>query len=148
MDLASIELVPEKLARGCHWKVWRAANGAIEGRVVPGPVDGPWLLIVPAGIALERALDEERRPFLDRLRAGKQLEDAEARELAGRAHGRATLKGWGGLTANGAEMPFSESKAIELMTDERWKALRDFVLLASGHQAAAARQEEEQAAGN
>lgn len=148
LDLSTVELDPAKLSKGCYWTVWREQNGALAGRPIAGPGDGVWLLIVPQGIAFDRALDEERRPHLESLRSGKGLSDAETAAIVNRAHGRATLKGWGGLVAHGEPIPFSEAKAIEFMTDDRWKAVRDFVVMASGHQAAAAKAEEEQAAGN
>jgi hypothetical protein len=148
MDLGTIRLDPARLTGGCYWRIWREPSGAINGEPIRAPGGDCWVLIVPQGMAFERAMDEERRPFLDRLRAGKALTTDESTGIVLRAHGRATLRGWGGLTAAGEAVPFSDAKAIEFMTEEPWTALREFVMRASTQLGAAAHQEEEQAAKN
>jgi hypothetical protein len=147
MDLSHIELAPEKLARGCYWEIWREANGTLGGQPIAAPAKAPWLLIVPRGITYERAVRDEEAPHRERLRDDKVPAEERFAWLC-RAHGRVTLKGWGNLQEGGVDLPWSETKAIELMLDDRWKALREFVLVAFGHLAAAAKQEVEKAEGN
>ena len=149
MDLQSIESDPVKLAKGCYWRVRRENDGTISG----SPIDGPdpevaWLLLVPRGIAFDRALEDEMVPTRAARREGEVLSPEEEWRITGRAHGRATVKGWGNLSIGGEPLPFSEGKAIELMTEPRWRALQDFVRLTHHHLAAAAKKEEAKALGN
>ena len=147
LDLGSVEADPRKLAEGSWFELWREPDTSLEGKVVAGPTDGPCVLIVPYGIAYERALDEERRPFLERLRERKAT-DEDLRTIQGRALARAVFRGCVNLSIGGEGVVWSESKAIELMTDERWIRLRELVTRKAADRAASAAREEEQAKGN
>lgn len=148
-DLDSVELDPAKLHGGVYWHVWRESDGGISGKPVPAaPEAKPWMLIVPGGFALERALDEERRMFVDRLRSGGKLTDEESLGVFARAYARAVLRGWGNMARGGHVIPYSQEKAVELLLDDRWRRVREFVVRAAQDLAAAAAREEEQAAGN
>lgn len=146
LDLASVAVDPAKMAGGVHWRIWRADDGAIAGKPIDGPEAGPWLLIVPRGIALDRALRDEETPHRDKIREGK-VDEAERLAMTWRAHGRATLRGWGNLSLRGQDVPYSEAMAVELMTAPQWAAVREFVLVAYGHLAAAQVREVQGAAG-
>lgn len=152
-DLKSIALMPQLLAGGVPWVIWREPSGAVGGKPVRGsepPADQPWILIVPAGAALEREIDAARRPFVEaaRSRPGGRLTDAEAEVVTAQAYGRAALRGWGNIASDGVALAYSEAEAIRLLSDARWRALRDFVVWAASQLGAAAAQEEEAAAGN
>lgn len=146
LDLQAVAVDPSKMLGGVHWRIWRGSDGAIAGNPIDGPEAGPWLLIVPRGIAFDRALREEQAPHLDKIREGRMAED-ERLALVWRAHGRATLRGWGNLSLRGADVPYSEAMAVELMTAPQWAAVREFVLEAYGHLAAAQVREANNAAG-
>lgn len=149
LELNTIKLDPAKLSAGSWWKVWREPDGSIGGEpVYEAKVgDSPAVLVVPQGIAYERVQEEERKPHLEAIRLQVATDDTK-RDIYGRTLGRAVLRGWRNLTVGGALLPWSEAKAIELMTDEKWSALREFVGAAAKWKAAAAAREEEQAAGN
>jgi len=146
-DLGSVEADPKKLAEGSWFEIWREPDTSIDGKPVKAPTDGPCVLIVPYGIAYERAVDDARRPFLERLRERKVTDD-DLRQIQGQALGRAVLRGLANIAVGGEVLVWSEAKAIELMSDERWIRLREFVQRAAGNRAAAAAREEEQAKGN
>jgi hypothetical protein len=147
MDLLGIKVDPAKVAGGVWWSIWREPDNRIGGKSVDDPGEGPALLIVPALTAYERALDDARRPHLYEIREGK-VSDAVLRKIQGEALGRAVLRGWRGLVVGGQPLPWSEDKAVELMTDDAWLSLREFVQSAANWRAALAAQEVAKAAGN
>jgi len=147
-DLSTVEADPKKLSGGSYFEIWREPDASISGKPVSEPpADKPWVLVVPFGIAYERALDEARRPFSERLRT-RSVTDEDLRKIQGQALGRTTFRGCGNLAVKGETVTWSEAKAVELMTEERWIRLREFVVWAAGNRAASAAQEEEQAKGN
>lgn len=147
MELESIKLDPLKLERGSWWAIRRQADGSIAGE--PGDFQDkvPALLIVPVGLAYERALEAAREPHLEAIRAGKLSDDAR-REIHAQALAAAVLRGWCGLTLGGQPLEWTEDKARELLANVAWRPFYDFVSWASGVLAAAAAREEEAAAGN
>jgi hypothetical protein len=146
-DLGTVEADPRKLREGVWHEIWREPDSSIGGRPVVAATDGPCVLIVPYGLAYERALDEERRPFLERLRERK-ASDEDLRQIQGRALARTVFRGCVNISIGGEVVAWSEAKAVELMTDERWIRLREFVAMTAGNRAAAAAREEETAKGN
>lgn len=147
MDLATVKLDPAKLERGSWWAIHRNADGSIGGEPVDAPGERPALLIVPAGLSYERALEEAREPFLQAIR-DKKLSDADRLRIQGAAMAKAVLRGWQGLSLRGQDLPYSEDKAAELLCSAAWLAVHDFVFWAATVKAAAAAKEEEAAAGN
>jgi hypothetical protein len=147
LDLKKIEADPAKLRDGVWYEVWFTPERTIDGKPIPEPGEVPCVLIVPYGIAYDRAQDEERRPFLDKIRAGT-ITDDELRTIAGRVLGRTVFRGMRNISVGGEVIAWSESKAIELMTDTRWIRLREFAESAARNRAAAAMCEEAQAVKN
>jgi hypothetical protein len=147
MDLLGIKVDPAKVLGGVWWSIWREPDNRIGGKPVDEPGDGPAVLIVPTLTAYERALDDARRPHLYEIREGK-VADKTLRKIQGEALGRAILRDWRGITVGGHPLPWSEEKAVELMTDEAWLTLREFVQTAAQWRAALASQEVAKAAGN
>lgn len=148
LDLSTVKLDVAKLERGCWWEVHRADDGSIAGKVVDEPsADATALLIVPAGLAYERALDEAREPFLDKIR-DKSIDDDTRRKIMGEALGKAVLRGWRNLTMHGKPLEWSEQQAIELLSGLAWSSFYEFVQWAASVRAAAAAKEEAAAAGN
>lgn len=147
-DLGTIEVDPIKLRDGVWFEIWRNQDATIGGRPVAEPGDEKaCVLVVPYGLAFDRVRDEERRPFFEKLNAGT-VTDEEARAIHGRALARAVFRGLRNLSINGVQVVWSEAKAVELMTDLRWKHLREFVEAAAANRAATAAREEAQAKGN
>jgi hypothetical protein len=146
-DLSKVEIAPSKLSGGVYWHIYREPDGTLGGRVVTGPTEDGCLLIVPMGLAYERKLEEARKPYLQAIRAGR-LTDQEGRDMIAEALAGTVLAGWWGIKAHGAEVPFSVEKAKELLADERWLALREFVLRAAQHRGSLLANEEEEARGN
>lgn len=147
MDLLSIKVDPAKVVGGVWWEIWRTEDGRITGKSIAAPADRPCVLIVPALLAYDRALDAARAPHLHTIREGK-ADDATLRAIQGEALGKAVLRDWRNLTFGGEPLPFSEAKAVELMTEEAWLSFREFVIDASRYRAALAAQEVAKAAGN
>lgn len=146
-DLRTVAVDPARLTGGSWFEVWREPDGSLEGRVVDQLADAPAVLIVPYGIAYDRVRDEELRPFAERLRAGK-MSDEDVRAINGRVLGRTTFRGCHNLQIGGEPVVWSEAKAIELMTDDRWLRLRELVQRKAADKAASAAREEAQASGN
>lgn len=147
-DLSSVKLDPVKLERGTWWEVFRTADGRIDGTYVETPdPDKPAMLIVPAGIAYERALDEAQEPYLSAIRDGK-LSDVDRLKIQGQALSRSVLRGWQNISMRGEPIVWTEDKAAELLCDAAWQSLHDFVIGAARIRAAAAAREEDAAAGN
>lgn len=153
LDLSAVKLDTRKLDAGSWWAITiDKSTGDIGGNPLPGePGDTPALLIVPAGIGFDRALDEERESFLQQLRDDK-LPDARREEIVagiqGRALARKVLRGWANLTFGGEAKEWTEEMAAELLSKRDWKTLREFLIRASNVRAAAAVKEESQALGN
>ena len=147
LDLKAVEVDPARLTGGSWFEVWREPDGSLDGRVVDKATEGPCVLIVPYGIAYDRVRDEELRPYAERLRAGK-VTDEDIRGINGRVLGRTTFRGCQNLQIGGEPVVWSEAKAIELMTDDRWIRLRELVQRKAADKAAAAAREEAQASGN
>lgn len=148
LDLEDFELSPEKLARGCYWRLQRGPSGSIIGKPIPEPdPEAPWMLILPRGLVFDAAVREEETPHREKIRDGKAT-DAERLAMVCRAHGRATVKGWGNIAMGGQVVPFSEAMAIDLMTQDRWQALQEFVFRAFADLSAAAKKEVDKAEGN
>jgi hypothetical protein len=148
LDLGTVEADPKKLNEGSYFEIWREPDASINGRPISEPqADKAWVLVVPFGIAYERALDDARRPFAERLRT-KTVTDDDLRKIQGQALARSTFRGCGNISMRGEAVVWSEAKAVELMTDERWIRLREFVMWAASNRAASAAREEEEAKGN
>lgn len=146
-DLGTIEADPKKLADGVWHEIWREPDTSIDGKVVAEPTDGPCVLIVPYGIAYERVMEEEQRPYLERIRERK-LTDDDRRKILGRVLARAVFRGCVNITVSGEALKWTEEKAAELMADDRWIRLREFVIRKAGDRKASAAREEAQALGN
>ena len=148
-DLGTIEADPKKLSEGSWFEIWREPNGTLDARAVDRPTENGCVLIVERGIAYDRVRDEELRPYRDRINVGPPLTDDEVRRLNGRVLGRASFRGCHNLAMPGGEViVWSEARAIELMTDDRWIRLRELVQRKQEDKAAAAKREEAQATGN
>lgn len=147
LDLDGVRMDPTKLRNGNWWAIWKELDLSISGKPMSGPNDGPCVLVVPQGLAWERALDAAREPFLERIREGKLTEE-ESRTIQGKALAKAVFRDCRNLSIRGEPIVWSEEKAIELMTDPQWLSLQEFVLVASRHRAASAAREEAAAAKN
>jgi hypothetical protein len=149
LDLHAIKADPAKLLTGSWWRVWPSPGSVIDGepvKVRPPDTDAAFL-IVPIGLAYERAIDEARKPHLHEIRDGK-ADDATLRQIQAQALAKAALRGWQGLTMGGEAIPYSEAKALDLLTDPAWTWLHEFVLRAAQFRAATLATEEAKAAGN
>jgi hypothetical protein len=136
---------PKKL-EGVWWDYERKST-CPGNRPTPG---AGCLLIVPmvGNDAFHNALDERMTRHSGTLRDKVTPEDVKRKirqaAWAESAAGR-ILRGWAGWD----DMPtFTEAKAVELLTDIRWKAVAEFVVMASNSIDAALLREEEQAKGN
>lgn len=150
LDLTTIEADPEKLRDGVWYEIWRLPDTSIAGKPVPGnePPDGKaCVLVVPLGLAYERAFDKEREPHREEIRGGHATEEL-LNAIAGRTLGRVVLRGWTNIGKGTEEIVYSEKAAIDLMTDQRWIRLREFVESAARDRSGARAHEEEQAKGN
>jgi hypothetical protein len=149
LDLHAIKADPSKLLNGSWWRVWPSPGSVIDGEPVrdrPPETDAAFL-IVPFGVAYERALDKARKPFMHEIRDGK-ADDVTLRQIQAQALAEAALKGWQGLTMGGEAIPYSEEKAIDLLSSPAWTWLHDFVHRAAQFRAASLAVEEAKAAGN
>lgn len=148
MDLNCIKLSSKKLTDGVWWELERLADGTLGGRPMPGePGETPALLIRPAGVEFERALENARRPHLIELREKRLSADVERAVLA---HALAETV-WAGshrVTINGSELVWSKDVARNMLQDPQWGYLLDMILVCSRDRAAALAAEEEKAAGN
>lgn len=151
-DLQSVAIDAKKLRDGVIWKVHREPDGSLAGSFVDAPVAGHGcLLVFPMGTAYHRAREEAEREHLPTLRDREVSEDDKERirrKIEAKALAKSVLRGWWNISIGGAPVEWSEDKAAELLAEERWMSLRDFVVLASQHRASLLEQEEEQAAGN
>ena len=148
LELRSIAADTRKLNEGAWFELTAdRTNKVIDGVPVPGPTDGPCILVVPFGIAYSRAMEEARRPFLERLRE-KVETNQDAITITGQALARAVFRGCVNLTIDGQAVVWTEQKAVELMTDQQWVWLRECVERKAGERAPYAAREEEQAKGN
>lgn len=146
-DLGTIAVDPRKLEQGVVWEVHREPDGSIGGRPVPKPTGNACLLIVPFGLAYERARDAAQQPFVHLDRAGRMTDDERLQVLA-TALGKATLRGMWNVVLGGKPVEWTEATGIELLADKKMLSLREFVMRAAGSRAALLADEEEQAAGN
>jgi hypothetical protein len=149
LDLHAIKADPAKLLHGSWWKVWPSPASVIDGEPVKErpPETEAAFLIVPIGVAYERALDEARKPHLDEIR-DRKASDATLRQIQAQALAKVALRGWQGLTMGGEPIAYGEAKAAELLADPAWTWLHDFVLRAAQFRAATLAAEEAKAAGN
>ena len=147
LDLKRIEVDPQRLRSGVWHQIQYEADGSLGGWPCAPDADVPRLLIVPFGMAYARAIEDEQRAVLDRLRERK-VSDDEKREMSGRVLARTTFRGCANIVVDGQPLEWSEAKAVEMMTDLRWAIFRDFVEAMATNKAAAIKREEEQAKGN
>ena len=148
-DLASVEADPKLLRDGVWFEIWREPDTTIGGRALrDGPLpDKPCVLIVPLGFAYQRALEEAREPYLERLRA-RAATDADMDAMQGQALAKAVFRGMVNLSVGDEVLAWTEAKAAELMTDPKWIRLREFVQAAAMLKAVTAAREEAQASKN
>lgn len=147
-DLNSVRVDPAKVAGGVWWRIWRSDDGYLLGAPCAADSTDPRLLIVPIGVAFERAREEEQRPFLDRIRA-KTITDDDLRDIDGRALARTVWRGSANLgSKSNGPWTWTEDGAAALLNDPGMLPLRRFVERVAGNLAAAAAEEEAQAQGN
>ena len=146
-DLASVKVDTDLLHNGVWWEVHRESDGTIGGTVVHNPTENGCLLIVPMGAMYERALEAARKPYLPLIRADR-ITDEDARDIMATALSAAVLKDWRNVTVKGQPLPYSQEQAKQLLADEQWLALREFVIRAAQHRGSLLALEEEQARGN
>lgn len=149
LDLHAIKADPAKLLNGSWWRVWPSPGSVIDGEPVKErpPATDAAFLIVPIGVAYERAIDEARKPHLHEIRDGK-ADDATLRQIQAQALAKAALRGWQGLTMGGEAIAYSEAKALELLASPEWTWLHEFVMRAAQYRAATLATEEARASGN
>lgn len=147
-DLNSIAVDPAKVAGGVWWRIWRSDDGYLLGEPCAADSTEPRLLIVPIGVAFERAREEALRPVLERVRS-KTITDDELREIDGRVLAQTAWRGAANL-GNQKQGPWTwtEDGAAALLNDPGMIPLRRFVERAAGNLAAAAAEEEAKAQGN
>lgn len=148
-DLQTVAVDSQKLRDGIWWELRRESDGSLGGVVVPAPTAQGCVLVRQRGLAYERAVDKAQQPRVGALAASDTPEEEReriVRAIEAEAIAETVLLDWRNLTIGGADVPFSVDKAAELMRDERWMALREFVQRASLHRASVL--EEAQAQGN
>lgn len=148
MDLFSCKLDAGKLSGGVWWTLTRQPDGTLTG--VPakgGPGDEPALLIRPAGVEFERALEAARRPFLVEIR-DKRLSAADERQILAQAVAQALWAGVQNITVSGQPLVWSTATAERMLADPCWANLLDFILTVARDRAALLADEEARAAGN
>ena len=148
MDLNSCKMDAGKLAGGVWWTIGRNPDGTLTG--VPAkhsPGDEPALLIRPAGVEFERALEAARRPFLVDIR-DKRLSAADERQILAQAVAQALWAGVQNVTVGGQPLVWSTATAERMLADPTWANLLDFILVVARDRAALLADEEARAAGN
>jgi hypothetical protein len=145
-DLGQIAIDPAKL-QGVWWQVHREPDGTIGGRAVPEPTEEGCLRIVPMGREYDEALEKAREPYLAAIRAGR-VTDEEGRKILGDALAAAVLVDWRNLKARGEPVSYSREKAAEMLADNQWLLLREFIIRAAQHRGALLAENEEAAKGN
>ncbi len=146
-DLGTVAVDPKKLEQGVVWEVHREPDGSIGGRPVPAPTENACLLIVPFGLAYERARDAAMQPFIHLDRAGRMTDDERLQVLA-TALGKAVLRGMWNIVHGGSPVEWTEAAGIALLADKKMLSLREFIMRAAGSRAALLAHEEDEAAGN
>lgn len=149
LELHAIKADPIRLLNGSWWKVWPSAVSVIDGQAVRErpPESEAAMLIVPIGTAYERAIEDARKPYIDEIRERK-ASDETLRKIQSVAMARSVLMGWQALTMGGELVPYSEAKAIELLSDPAWSWMHDFVLRAAQYRAATLEHHEARDSGN
>lgn len=148
MELNRIKLDTDKLERGVWWQIEATQDGRVTGEPVPEPKDGEAsLLIRPIGTAYQRALEDAQAPHREAIRAGK-LDPALRRQIMAEALAAAVLVDWRGLTLSGEALAYDAETATNLLGDESWLSLAEFVTDVASFRAAALAAEEEAASGN
>lgn len=148
MDLTSCKLDAGKLSGGVWWIISRNPDGTLSG--VPakgGPGDEAALLIRPAGVEFERALETARRPFLVEIR-DKRLSAADERQILAQAVSQALWAGAQNITVQGQPLVWSVAVGERMLADPTWANLLDFILVTARDRAALLADEEARAAGN
>lgn len=136
------------LARIDNGVWWNFATNSTCADNKPHATDACFLVVPYVGGAFDVEFSTLCRPYAELMRKGDLPEDVR-RDLVGRAHARAVLRGWANLEDDdGKPLPWSEDKATEIMADRRWLVLSTFVCRAANQHAAALAKEEEQAKGN
>lgn len=151
-DLLGIAIEP-KLLDGVWWDITDALQRV--GHAYPctdrnQPTPGrACVLLVPMGEDYRRAVHDLQRPHLLTIRANKGVVPPEVFDAV-RPHAlaRAVLRGWSGLTLGGSEVPYSQEKAIEILSDKRLELFTRLIENCASNDAALLAQEEEQAQGN
>lgn len=148
MDLNTCKLDEAKLAGGVWWALSRNPDGTLSGVPVRGqPGDVPAVLIRPAGVEFERALEEARRPFLLDIR-DKRLSAADERQILAQATAKALWVGCHNLTVGGQPLAYRVADAARMLADPAWTNLLDFILVTARDKASLLADEEARAAGN
>lgn len=139
---------PDKVTNGVYWSLVIEADGTFSAKPVSRPPSSVgWLLTVPPGVAYDRALEDARRPYLDKVRSGTQTDDEEA-VIIGTALAKGVLRGWGNLTVGTEPLPYSQEKAVEILTSRTWDNFRQLLIAIARDRKGLLLDEEEKAAGN
>lgn len=149
MDLNTIRFSPERLD-GVWWTL-TAERGVLTGVptfALKEPNDAlPEMLILPKGPEYQRVLMEEQYPHREAFRKGeadgKLLIQINARALA-----RTVLRGWKKIVIDGKPIEWTEKVAADMLSDPQWRAIYEWVEVASENRAVLLKEEEELAKGN
>lgn len=124
--------------------------------------NGVWVNVDPDGdvkIKVARMNNSEYQAYLSellgvsgrRITGGtlRRMQDQKTRsEAVRKALARHVLLDWKGFTDNGEEVPYSEKKALELLTDPAYQDFYDLVLQSASDEDLFREEEEEEDAGN
>lgn len=149
MDINSFKLDPVRLEHGTYWEISLSTDGNLVANNVPGPSPAKgWVRVVRPGIAFTRAEFEARKPFLDKIRAGK-LTDAEEGVIQGLSQvNGGVLAEWGNFFDGKTPLPWSRETALKLLVLPEWGNLRNIITAIADNKTAILHRQEEDAKGN
>jgi hypothetical protein len=147
-DLNSGRLDAKRIDGGVWWAIHLNADRTFGGRPLRGdPGEEPALLVRPADIEWERALDTARKPYRTEIREHR-LSPADERKIMAEAIARALWRGCKNITVGKEPLVWSEAAAARMLADKEWWSLADFILAAAQSRAALVADEEAKASGN
>jgi hypothetical protein len=150
LDLNPTRIDPLKSRDGTYWalSVDRSTGTFLADLVDAPPADKGWIRVATPGIQYERAYMEAQEPFRDRIRDGS-LTDEERTRIEGTAIALGgVLREWGNIGLGANAIPYSEEKAVSLLSDVRWTNFRQIIWTVASNRAALRARELEDAKGN
>lgn len=75
----------------------------------------------------DRRVDQLRKPFRGLMRSGGEIPPDKAQEITATAIAEKVLLDWRGLSENGAPIPYSTKKGVELLLDDSFLIPPDLI---------------------